>query len=295
MEISKGDIFLCGKHRIMCGNSLSLTDVNKLLDGQRADMIFMDPPYSVNYIPEDRRKGGRSVRKLGGIIGDIDFKVTQLLDLINTGIVKGAVYMCCGTNQIEEIYPWVQKHLEYRPTFIMWVKNGFSILARDYHSAYEPVLYFYYPEKKFRGSRGQTDVWFIKRRATGKYVHPTQKPVALIQRAIENSSDEGDIVLDLFGGSGSTLIACENTNRRCFMNEIDPKFVLTIIERFEALTGLKAVKLTNEKQAEPSQNEGVIIGIETNGKVEEITRLEANQEVSSVNRDTEIGVNKGEK
>lgn len=243
MEIKKNDIFILGKHRLMCGDSLSLIDINKLLDKQRADMIWMDPPYSVNYQPEARRKGGRRVKTLGGIQGDINFQITSLLDLINTGIVKGAVYMCCGTNQIEQIYPWVMKNLGYRPTFIMWVKNGFSILARDYHSAYEPMLYFYYNEKKFRGSRGQTDVWFIKRRSTGKYVHPTMKPVALIQRAIENSSDKGDIILDLFGGSGSTLIACENTDRRCYMMEIDPKYVEVIINRWESLTNQKAVKL----------------------------------------------------
>jgi DNA modification methylase len=205
----------------------------------------MDPPYSVNYKPEARRKGGRKVKTLGGIMNDINFQVTDLLDLINTGICKGAVYMCCGTNQIEQIYPWVFKNIGYRRTFIMWVKNGFSILARDYHSQYEPMLYFYYPEKKFRGTRGQTDVWFFKRRSTGEYVHPTQKPVALIQRAIENSSDQGDIVLDLFGGSGSTLIACEQTNRRAYLMELDPKYVEIIIKRWESLTNQKAQKVND--------------------------------------------------
>ena len=243
MEIKQGDKFILGKHILMCGDSLKLTDVNKLLDGQKADMIWMDPPYSVNYIPEARRKGGRSKTQLGGIMNDINFQVTQLLDLIHTGIVKGAVYMCCGTNQIEEIYPWVFKNIGFRPTFIMWVKNGFSILARDYHSQYEPMLYFYYKEKKFRGTRGQTDVWFFKRRPTGEYVHPTMKPVALIQRAIENSSDTGDIVLDLFGGSGSTMIACEHTNRRCYMMELDAHYVEVIIKRWESLTNQTAQKL----------------------------------------------------
>jgi len=242
-EINKGDVFLLGKHRLMCGDSLSLSDVNKLLDGQKADMIWMDPPYSVNYIPEARRKGGRSKTNLGGIMNDINFDIIKLLNLLNTGIVKGAVYMCCGTNQIEAIYPWCMKNLGYRPTFIMWVKNGFSILARDYHSQYEPMLYFYYKEKKFRGTRGQTDVWFFKRRPTGKYVHPTMKPVALVQRAIENSSDKGDIVMDLFLGSGTTLIACENTDRRCYGMELDPKYAQIIIERWEAHTGGKAILL----------------------------------------------------
>lgn len=245
MEIKKGDIFILGNHRLMCGDSLSWTDVNKLLDGQKADMIWMDPPYSVDYSPESRRRADTKPNKrvLGKIMGDVDFKVTKLLDLINTGIVKGAVYMCCGTNQIEEIYPWCMKKFKRRPTFIMWVKNGFSMLNRDYHSQYEPMLYFYYDEKKFRGDKGQTDVWFIKRADTQKYVHPTQKPVRLIQRALLNSSDKGDIVLDLFGGSGSTMIACENTERKCRMMELDPKYVEIIIKRWQAKTGQEAKKL----------------------------------------------------
>ena len=248
MEIKKGDIFILGQHRLMCGDSLKWTDVNKLLDGQKADMIWMDPPYSVDYSPETRMRSlldKPNKRVLGKIMGDIDFKVTKLLDLIHTGICKGAVYMCCGTNQIEEIYPWVYKKFGYRPTFIMWVKNGFSMLNRDYHSQYEPMLYFYYPEKKFRGDKGQTDVWFIKRRNTSEYHHPTTKPVRLVQKAILNSSDKGDIVLDLFLGSGTTLIACEQTDRRCFGMEIDSKYIQLIIDRWEQFTGKKAVKLVS--------------------------------------------------
>lgn len=245
MEIKRGDIFLLGKHRLMNGDSLLLMDVNRLLDGQTADMVFMDPPYSVNYSPESRRRAITmpNKRQLGTIMGDINFDMKKLLDLLNTGIVKGAVYMCCGTNQIQEIYPWVMKHLEIRPTFIIWVKNGFSMLMRDYHSQYEPVCYFYFKGKKFRGKAGQTDVWFIKRAQTSTYVHPTQKPVMLVQRAIENSSDQGDIVLDLFVGSGTTIIACENTERRCYAMELDPKYIQISIERWEKLTGGKVIKI----------------------------------------------------
>ena len=241
--VVEGDLFILGKHRLMCGDSLKLTNVNKLLDGQKADMIFTDPPYNVNYIPEARRKGGRSQNQLGGIMGDINFNMVDVMDLIDTGICKGAVYICHGTNQRDDMYDFVYKKFKVRPTDIIWVKNGFSILARDYHSAYESIMYYYYPEKKFRGTKGQTDVWFFKRRDTSKYVHPTMKPVAMIQRAINNSSDEGDIVMDLFGGSDSTMIACENTFRRCYMMELDPKYIQVIIDRWEAHTGEKSIKL----------------------------------------------------
>lgn len=243
MKINQGDIFILGNHRLMCGDSLKITDVEKLLSGQKADMIFTDPPYNVNYIPEARRKGGRAVRQLGGILNDTNFHITDVMKLIDTGICKGAVYMCHGTNQRDDMYDFVFKKFKRRPTDIIWVKNGFSILARDYHSQYEQIMYYYYDQKKFRGSRGQTDVWFFKRRATSKYAHPTMKPVAMIQRAIMNSSDEGDIVLDLFGGSGTTMIACQQTNRRNYMMELDPKYIDVIIKRYENLTGEKAVKV----------------------------------------------------
>jgi DNA modification methylase len=235
----------------MCGDSLSLIDVNKLMDGQKAEMICTDPPYGVNYIPQERRKGGRRVKQFGPLIGDQGFdrggiSSVQLLELIDTGIVKGAVYLWCGTNQIGDIYPWLYKRFKRRPTILIWAKNGFSILVRDYKSAWECAFYYYY-ERKFRGGDNQDDLWFVKRRATSKYVHSTQKPVVLMQKAIINSSDPGDIVLDLFGGSGSTMIACENTDRRCYMMEIDPKYTEIIINRWEALTGLKAIKLEENK------------------------------------------------
>jgi DNA modification methylase len=249
MEIKEGDIWILGKNRLMCGNSLKTTDIDKLLDGQKADMLFTDPPYNVNYSPESRGRCRTkpNLRIMGGIMGDKDtpdaFNAIKFLELLNTGIVKGACYICCGTNQIQEYYPWVHKHMEYRPTFIMWIKNGFSMLGRDYHSQYEPILYFYFDEKKWRGDRAQTDIWFIKRRNTAKYFHPTQKPVALAQKAILNSSDINDIILDLFGGSGTTLIACENTDRRCYMMELDPKYIKIIIDRWEAFTKKEAVKI----------------------------------------------------
>jgi DNA modification methylase len=176
-------------------------------------------------------------------MGDINFPVTKLLELLNTGIVKGAVYLCCSNSQIQDYYPWIMKNMKYRPTFIIWKKNGFSMFGRDYHSAYEPICYFYFSEKKWRSDRAQEDVWYIKRRDTTKYIHPTSKPVALVLKAINNSSDEGDIVWDGFGGSGTTLIACEISNRRCYMMELDPKYIKIIIDRWEALTKQKAIKI----------------------------------------------------
>jgi DNA modification methylase len=244
MEIKKNNIFILGKHRLMCGDSLSLIDVNKLIDGQKANMIFTDPPYNIDYNRTNHAWEHKYTTKIENF-KDTEFDIKVLLELINTGIVKGAVYLCCGQGQIGTIHEWVQKTLKNDPRMLIWYKNNMSISRSHFHRRYETVMYFWYGEVKRRGGNSDytQDVWFIKNRSVGKYSHPTQKPLALIQKAIEISSDKNDIVLDLFGGSGSTIIACENTDRRCYMMEIDEKYIQVIIDRWEKLTGGKAIKL----------------------------------------------------
>lgn len=244
MEINKGDIFILGKHRIMCGDGLSLIDVNKLLDGKKVDMIFTDPPYNINY----NRKNHSWKHDYKSEIKDFkdnDFDIINLLNLINTGIVKGAVYLCCGQGQIGQIHDWVIKTLNKDPRMLIWYENNMSISRSHFHRRYETVMYFWYEGVKRRAENSDyiQDVWFIKNRNVGKYLHGTQKPIALIQKAIEISSDKEDSILDLFLGSGTSLIACENTDRRCYGMEIDPKYVEVILKRWENLTNQKAVKL----------------------------------------------------
>lgn len=244
MEIKKGDLFLLGKHRLLCGDSLKLTEVHKLMDGKTADMMFTDPPYNINYDRENHAWKHDYKSKMKNF-KDTNFDVIKLLDLINTGICKGAVYMCCGQSQIGKIHEWCVKKLKKDPRMLIWVKNNMSISRSHFHRRYETIMYFWYDSTKQRGDKSQIeqDVWFIKNRVVSKYMHPTQKPVRLIQRAIEIRSDSEDIVLDLFGGSGSTLMACEMSDRRCFIMELDPNYVEVIIKRWEAKTGLKAKKI----------------------------------------------------
>jgi len=244
MEIKKGDVFILGPHRLMCGDSLKWTDVNKLLDNQKADMIFTDPPYGIDYDRENHSWKHDYKSKMENF-KDTGFDVIKLLDLINTGICKGAVFMCCGQSQIGKIHEWCVKKLKKDPRMLIWVKNNMSISRSHFHRRYETIMYFWYDQTKLRGDHSQVeqDVWFIKNRVVSKYMHPTQKPVRLIQRAIELRTDPGDIVLDLFGGSGSTMIACENTDRRCFMMELDPHYIEVIINRWQAKTGQEAKKL----------------------------------------------------
>jgi len=253
MEINEGDVFTLGRHRLMCGNGLNLMDLKELTENQAADRVFTDPPYGINYVPEDRPIGGRarSKHKLGGIKGDKkDFELGRFLKLLETGICKGAFYICGSTNTFTPIWEWSLKTFKREPVVIVWAKNNYSIGRRDYHRQHEFIFYNYFEGKKFRGERNQSDVWFVKRRNPGDYLHPTQKPLFLAKKAIENSSDQGDMVLDMFGGSGTMLIAAELTNRRCCMMELDPKYVKIIIRRWEALTGKTSKKTSGDLENE---------------------------------------------
>ncbi len=244
MEIKKGDLFKLGQHRLMCGDSLSFEDVNMLLNHRKAQMMFTDPPYNVNYKRENHSWKHEYKSEVKDF-KDTDFEINKLLKLLETGIVEGAVYMCCGLNQVGKIYDWCIRKLKMNPTMIIWLKSNFSIMRGHYNRRYEQVMYFWFNKNKWRGekSRANTDVWYIQNRNVSTYNHPTQKPLRLITKAIENNSDKKDIVLDLFGGSGSTLIACEKTDRVSYIMEIEPHYVEQIIKRYENVTGNKAERI----------------------------------------------------
>jgi len=199
-----GKVYQLGRHRLMCGDATKIKDVGKLMDGKKADMIFTDPPYGMDY-------SGRGKETSNKMMND-DLDPT---DLYNIG------------SHIKERYIWGRvenyKHLLIEPRdTIIWKKNNFG-MGRGYRGQYECC--FYYGD--FNGS--DSDVWEISKDTN--YKHPTQKPVALAVRAIKNSNPK--IVLDYFGGSGSTLIACEQTNRICYMMELDPKYCDVIRNRYE--------------------------------------------------------------
>lgn len=244
MEIKKGDIFSLGKHKLMCGDALKLTEVQALMNKKKATMMFTDPPYNINYDRENHSWKHDYKSEIKNF-KDVQFDINKLLKLLEMGFVEGAVYMCCGLNQIGDIHKWVKEKLKKDLRVIIWLKSNFSISRGDYNRRYETICYFWFENKKWRGekSRANTDVWYIQNRNVGKYIHPTQKPLRLIMKALKNNSDEKDIVLDLFGGSGSTLIACEKLNRVCYMMEKMPEYCGKIIERWEVLTGKKAQKI----------------------------------------------------
>jgi DNA modification methylase len=238
-----GDVWLLGKHRVMCGDSTSIDAVEKLMDGEQANMLHTDPPYGVDYegVPNDHLKDAK------------------LQEFLHDALVCAYSVLHPGSN----VYVWHADitALEFisafrkagfkqaRPPTIQWVKPSLVMSQGDYHSQNEPCL-FGWKEGSGRvrvKDRKQTTIWHCDRSKETK-VHSTMKPVELCQRAIENSSVQNCIVLDLFGGSGSTLIACEKTGRINRSMELDPKYCDVIVQRWQEFTGQTA---TLEATGEP--------------------------------------------
>ena len=248
--ISKlGDIYKLGEHRLMCGDSTSITDFDKLCSEQ-ADMIFTDPPYGMEYgggRAEGSTKKGDKVKAHGMIKGD-DLKGNDLINLVRDALTTtylktksgASAYICFTWRTYAEFEDALVKAGLKVKNCIVWNKKSIGLGNSHYRPQHE---FIFYCGEQWYGDKSQSDVWELSRGDTSKYVHPTQKPVQLIEKAIKNSSKSGDIVIDCFGGSGSTLIACEKTNRKCYMMELDPKYIDRIVKRWEQYTGLKAEKI----------------------------------------------------
>ena len=223
-----GDIYQLGNHRLMCGDSTSIDAVDKLMNGNAVDLIFTDPPYNVSF---NGRSGKHDVIKNDNLSKD-DFE-TFIGEVCNTikALDPKAYYIWCNWN----FYGILQGKLDYK-TCIVWAKNVFG-MGNGYRHQHEFCLF---NGKIDEVIKNESDLWEVKK--DHNYVHPTQKPVALSVRAFGNHIKLLN-VLDLFGGSGSTLIGAEQTGRKAFLMELDPKYCDVIIERWENFTGNKAVLL----------------------------------------------------
>lgn len=225
-----GDIYILGNHRLMCGDSTNIDAVDKLMCGQKADMVFTDPPYGVDYkgINNDSRDGLEDLLRaaFGNYLASSK---------------SGASIYCFHSDRCADVFHKVFREFFHFSSMIIWAKNSLTLSQTDYQSQHEPCLYGWMDNGKhsWYSDRKQTSVWrFDKERVEG---HTTPKPVALVEKAVNNSSKGGDSILDLFGGSGSTLIACEKIGRHARVMELDPKYCDVIVKRWEDFTGKKAI------------------------------------------------------
>jgi DNA modification methylase len=241
-----GDIWKLGNHRLMCGDSTLINNFDKLCLEQ-ADMIFTDPPYGMSY------GGGRAegstpkgaLVKAHGMIKNDDLRDEELINLVkdslSTSLMKSkqgsASYICFTWRTYSEFYKALTDARFKIKNCIVWDKKSIGLGLSHYRPQHE---FIFYCGEQWYGDKSQSDVWYMSRGATSKYVHPTQKPVELICKALENSSKNEDVIIDCFGGSGSTLIACEKLNRKARVMELDPKYCDVIVKRWEQFTGKKA-------------------------------------------------------
>ena len=227
-----GDIWQLGRHRLMCGDSTNKATVEMLMDGKKADMVFTDPPYGVDYegINNDSRSG-------------LEDLLTSAFENYKENCIDGASVYCFHSDKCADIFHNVFRSFCHFSSMIIWEKQSLVLSQGDYQSIHEPCIYGWFDNgtHRFFGDRKQTSVWQFDRKSIEG--HTTPKPIGFICKALENSSKKNEKVLDLFGGSGSTLIACEQLNRKCFMMELDPHYVDVIIARWEKFTGQKAVLL----------------------------------------------------
>ena len=225
----EGDLYILGNHRLLCGDSTNIQQVEKLMDGNKADMVFTDPPYNVAF---NGRSGKFDVIKNDDLSEDsFDELITGMVEIINI-LKPNHYYVWCNW----KFYATLQTKLPFKGC-IVWAKNVFG-LGVGYRHQHEFCLFNAKIDKHIKN---ESDLWQVKKDVS--YMHPTQKPVELAERALINHK-QGNIV-DLFGGSGSTLIAAERLKRQAFLMELDPKYCDVIVKRWEDFTGNKAKRVSS--------------------------------------------------
>jgi DNA modification methylase len=255
-----GDIWQLGNHRLMCGDSTSIDAVDKLMDGQKADLLHTDPPYNVDYDNQDRPKAGKI--KLGTIKndkmdGESFYKFLYDMFVCAFAVMKedsSAYVWHASSEHVNFTTAFVDSGFKYTQQ-VIWKKP--MLLGRGrYQWAHEPCLMGVKGSPFFTDDRTKTTVWDFGGYDKSKNFHPTQKPFFIPEEAINNSSKQGSNVLDLFGGSGSTLLACEKLGRTGFLMELDEKYVDVIISRWQSYTGKKAIHIESGKTYEELSNGG---------------------------------------
>ncbi len=237
------DLWLMGKHRLLCGDATKREDIGRLMDGTRAAMTFADAPYNVNYGDSAKDKMRGTYRPILNDNLGVEFAPFLAAACANIiSVTDGGIYIAMSSSELHTLYKAFTEAGGHWSTFIIWAKNTFTIGRADYQRQCEPILYGWRAGAThyWCGARDQGDVWCFDKPARND-LHPTQKPVELVMRTIRNSSERGGIVLDPFMGSGSTLIAAERTGRVCYGMELEPLYVDAAIRRWQKHTGESAV------------------------------------------------------
>ena len=243
-----GDLYEIGEHRLLCGDSTCSDTVAKLMNGTKADMTFTDPPYLMDFTGGIHADGSKSFNsKHGGIKNDKMSKEEgdDFLDAINTNIqlfVNGAFYICFYRLKLGEYFESLKRTgLDVR-ALITWNKGNHTLSNSDYMSKCEHIFYGWVNEHNFYGGNNGMDIWEIPRTQKNE-LHPTMKPIPLCEKAINDASKINDIILDLFLGSGSTMVASEQLKRKCYGMELDPKYCDVIVKRMIKLDDTLTIKL----------------------------------------------------
>lgn len=241
-----GDVWLLGNHRVVCGDSTKKATLETLMEGKKAAMVFTDPPYNMDFdggLHGDGTKSHNS--KHAKILNDkmTDAEAEKFFDSVNNRIkenLNGPFYITFYRLGVAQYWNSLERCKMPVRSQIIWNKGNHTLSNSDYMSMYEPIFYGWVGDHKFYGGKNGRDIWEIKRTAIND-LHPTMKPIELVEYALEDGSVVRDLVLDIFGGSGSTLIACENQRRHARVIELDPGYCDVIVRRWQNHTGKKAV------------------------------------------------------
>jgi DNA modification methylase len=257
----KGELIQLGPHRILCDDCSIESSIEHLMQGEKAGLVHTDPPYNVAYVAGERPNPNASTRKSCrweqlhcDNVGEREYRAllckvfSHMVQFMDKG---AAAYIWNGHKNFGPMHTQLEELGFHVASVIVWVKPSFAISFGDYHEQAEFCLYCWLENKgshRWFGSTSESTVWEVKRDPTKQYIHPTQKPIALAQRAIINNSIKEDIVLDTFLGSGSTLIAAESLGRRCYGLEIDPCYCDAIVRRYIAYVGKDRVSADIRKR-----------------------------------------------
>jgi DNA modification methylase len=242
-DIVLGDLFEIGEHRLLCGDSTDSDSVAKLMNGQKADIVFTDPPYNISFsgsMSNTSKDGVMIKHKCANQQHDIiknDAMTDEQFYVFMSDVLKeikincvGAFYICFGSQTLNLLLqPFLDLGMEYK-SIIIWMKNQATLSGKDYKSRYEPIVYGRFNDGFYGERYKQEDIWEFQRTLKND-LHPTMKPIPLIENALNNSSKQGMNVLDLFLGSGSTMVASHQLKRKCYGMELDPKYCQVIVDR----------------------------------------------------------------